>query len=122
MAGPLNRRRLSIGKLRHRVRIERRVSPATRDDFGAEVETWETLPGATAVFCKVQAMSGGEKIRSQTVQANVSHVVEMRQRTGIAPAMRLVWLDNNGAVLNVTAVLPALGFDNVLEIHCLQET
>lgn len=118
MPGPLGKKSSSIGKLRHQVKIQA-VNESTRNEFGAIEPTWADV--GQPVWCKVEATGGEEAMRSDMVQAHVSHRVEMRFRTGLTPKHRLVWLNNGNAILNITAISPSVGFGNMLEILCLME-
>lgn len=116
MAGPLGKKS-SIGRFRNRCRIE---SPTgTRTRFGDERQTWATT--VARVFCEVEAASGRELFASGQVQAQVSHKVTVRHRTDLTAKDRLVWLDGSNAVLNIVAVLPAVGAANLLDVWCLME-
>lgn len=120
MAGAI--RKEPIGKLRHRCRIERLATPATRDDFGAEVPTW--LP-AGVVWCRVdpQQVMSGEEQAGATQQADTTHRVVMRYRDDLTPKKRLVWLRGGGReyTLNVVYVRPMEGSENWLEVWCKSE-
>lgn len=118
MAGPLGKKS-SIGRLRNRVRIESPAEPADRSRFGDEQQAWETA--AALVFCEVRAVSGRDLFASGQVQTEVSHRVTMRHRTDLTAKDRLVWLDGSDAVLNIVAVLPAVGAANLLDVWCLME-
>jgi SPP1 family predicted phage head-tail adaptor len=116
MGGPLGK--TTIGRLRHRVLIQSPAAPRERDASGAEVAEWSD--GET-VWCEVRAASGRELFASGHVQAQVSHLVRMRHRTGLTEQDRMVWLDGGDAVLNIIAILPSVGVSNMLDVWCIQE-
>lgn len=90
---------MQIGKLRHRVRIER---PATTQDpdTGEMVAGWETV---ATVWASVEPLSAREFIAAQAGQSEVTARVMMRHRDGITADMRLV---HRGQVYNIEGVLP----------------
>ena len=90
---------MQIGKLRHRVRIER---PATTQDPA----TGEMVPGwalVATVWASVEPLSAREFIAAQSGQSEVTARVMMRHRDVITPDMRLV---HRGQVYNIEGVLP----------------
>lgn len=92
---------IAAGRLRHRVRIEQRVSGI--DTFG------DTLPADWApvaeVWAEVAPLSAREFIAAQSVQSEVKAKITIRARP-IDPTMRIV---HAGKVYNIVGVLP----DNV---------
>jgi head-tail adaptor len=121
MAGGAVRKK-PIGELRHRCRIEARVSPAPRDEFGAEIESWTA---GEPVWCRVtpRPTDTREERRGSSQQADCTHVVVMRLRDGLTAKHRLVWLRAGGVevTLNVVAVGPMEGAENWLEVWCKSE-
>lgn len=120
MAGPI--RRKPIGKLRHRCRIESRPTTPTRDEFGAEIETWQA---ESVVWCAVdpRPTDTRESRAGSSQQADCTHAVVMRHRAGMTAKKRLVWLQSGGVetVMNVVAVGPMEGAENWLEVLCKSE-
>ena len=89
---------MQIGKLRHRVRIER---PASTQD----PTTGEMVPGwalVATVWASVEPLSVREFISAQAGQSEVTARFVIRHRAGLSAAMRLV---HRGQVYNIEGVL-----------------
>lgn len=121
--GPLSRKSprgpKTIGKLRHRVKIQR-LDESVRDVSGAVVPTWVDV---ATVWASVGPVGGKELFANGQVQANVTHKVEMRHREDVTTKNRLVWVTSKpaGQVLNVVAAPPTVGSGNSLELMCVRE-
>lgn len=113
MPGALGKR-TTIGRLRHRVRVQTPV--ATRDDFGGSVDGWVD---GDVVRCEVDPTAGRELFQNGGVQAQGTHRVRMRYRA-LSPKQRLLWIDT-GIVLNVVACPPSVGAANFVEVWCVAE-
>ena len=85
------------GALRHRLALEeaQRVS----DGAGGFTETWTTVAN---VWAAVRPTGGTETVDSGRLAGRVSHVVTMRFRPGVAPAMRL---RKNARVFQILAAI-----------------
>ena len=77
---------MRAGRYRHRVVIQEKV--VERNDYGEEVITWS--PVAT-VWADVQPIRGREYLETRQEQADVTHRVFLRWRSGMTPTMRLVF-------------------------------
>lgn len=77
---------MQAGKLRHRVRIQKKV--ADKDDWGEPLEIWEDV--WTGVPADIRAVSGTEGWTAQQVQSNVNTEIEIRYRRGVTAAMRVI--------------------------------
>lgn len=86
-----------IGNLRERVTIQYKV--VVKDSFGAETITWTEL---ATVWASVEPLAGREFIEGRQEYAEVSTRIRIRQRSGIAPEMRVVHGSN---VYNILAVI-----------------
>jgi SPP1 family predicted phage head-tail adaptor len=75
---------VKIGKLRHRITIER-VSE-TQDSDSSVIETWSTF---TAVQAWIEPISGREYFAAQTTQAEVTHRISLRYLDGAIAKMRV---------------------------------
>ena len=64
---------VSAGSLNRRIKIQERV--ATQDSFGAQSATWVDL---ATLWAAIEALSGGELLRAQSVVAEVSHQITVR--------------------------------------------
>lgn len=90
---------MRIGKLRHRVTIQR---PGQTQD----PETGELLPGWTevaTVWASVEPLSAKEFIAAQAGQSEVSARILMRARSDIEPTMRI---KHRGNIYNIHGGLP----------------
>lgn len=90
---------MRIGKLRHRVRIER--PDLTQDpNTGEMVNGWALVRVAWA---SIEPLSAREFIAAGAAQSQVSARITLRHRGDITPDMRLVY---RGKVYNIEGVLP----------------
>ena len=90
---------MRAGRLRHRVRIDRRVD--TRDGAsGAVVTTWTPVTERDA---ELVPLSGRELIAAQAVQSEIVARAVLRFTEGLDATMRLVC---HGVIYNIRAVLP----------------
>jgi SPP1 family predicted phage head-tail adaptor len=74
------------GNLRNRVTLQQLTR--TDDGAGGYTETWT---GVATVWADVYPLKGNERYEAQQVQANLSHRVTIRYRTGVEPSMRLLY-------------------------------
>jgi|688.fasta_scaffold52459_6 SPP1 family predicted phage head-tail adaptor len=87
-----------IGRMNERIRIE--SQSVARDDYGAEVKSWQTF---VDVWATVRQMTGTENLRSladRTV-ATLPYRINIRYRADITPKMRVVW---RGKALEILSV------------------
>jgi SPP1 family predicted phage head-tail adaptor len=75
---------MRAGRFRHRVTIKDRV--VTRDTYGEEDVTWADV---ATVWADVQPIRGREYLEMDQAQADLTHRVWLRWRTGVEPTMRL---------------------------------
>ena len=76
--------RPSIGAMRHRLVLEA-VSRAG-DGGGGATETWDPV---AEVWAAVTPMTGDETVAAEALTGRITHVVHIRHRPGVLPAMRL---------------------------------
>ncbi|MEL6373423.1 MAG: phage head closure protein [Pseudomonadota bacterium] len=76
----------AIGDLRHRVAIEHVVR--TGDGAGGAQERWAVLG---LVWASVEPTRGDEELRADALSGDVSHVVTIRYRDDVLPAMRFTF-------------------------------
>ncbi|WP_348826655.1 phage head closure protein [Halomonas sp. RT37] len=90
---------MRIGKLRHRVRLER---PARTQDpaTGEMIDGWELV---ATLWASVEPLSAREFIAAMSTQSEVTARILIRHRDDIAPDMRIV---HRGKVYNIQGVLP----------------
>ena len=88
---------IQAGKLRHSIIIQKKV--VNRDDYGAEVVTWQDF---TRAWGSIEPVSGREYFLAQQMQAAVDHKIVIRYQSGITPDMKAVW---NSRSFDIKAVL-----------------
>ena len=103
---------MEAGKLRHRLIIQRPPVVPVRDSTGAEVETWEPV---SAVWGRVEPLSGRELYAARQFNAEVSHRVTMRFAEGIIPTMRVLF---GSRAFDVHAVLNPDERNRELQLAC----
>lgn len=90
---------MRIGKLRHRVTIEK--SGRTQDPETGEITLgWQAM---ATVWATVEPLSAKEFIAAQAGQSEVTARIKMRYRGDIGPTMRAKY---RGQVYNIHGVLP----------------
>lgn len=88
---------MQAGKLRHRVTIQQLVG--TRDVDGAVVPTWQNVK---TVWGAVEPLRGREFVEAAQLQEEITTRVRIRYRSGIVPAMRVLW---GGFIYDIRAVV-----------------
>lgn len=76
-------KRPGIGDLRHRVVLE--AETRAPDGGGGAVVGWTVV---AEMWAAIHPMSGGESVAAEAVSGTLSHVVVIRSRPGVVPAMR----------------------------------
>lgn len=92
---------MKIGTMRHRVTIQQRPDPQTQNSVGEVTTTWSTV---ATVWAAVEPQSGTEGLEQDARVAQVSHLVRIRRRTDVTPAMRAL---EGTRVLEILGVLDA---------------
>lgn len=90
---------MPISDLRHRLQIQHRPDPQTRNEVGEVTTAWVTL---ATVWGAVEPLVGSEAIQNAREEAQVSHRVRIRRRDDITPAMRIVF---GAKTFNILSVL-----------------
>lgn len=91
---------MKAGKLRHRVTIQNKGTPA-RNSYGEEVITWAT---EATVWAEVDPLRGREFLEARREGAEVTTRIRVRHRDGITPSMRVVWGSHTYDILSVIEV------------------
>ena len=86
---------MRIGRLRHRIEIQREVR--TDDGAGGAVHQWRTFARPRA---EVMPLTGREQLQGLEQQAAVTHRVTLRWRDDVTAAHRLLW---GGVPMNIRA-------------------
>jgi SPP1 family predicted phage head-tail adaptor len=77
---------MQAGRLRHQVTLE--TQSTILDTFGEESNAWT----ATAtVWASIEPISGRERLLASGTQADITHRIRMRYRSGVAPRMRVTF-------------------------------
>jgi SPP1 family predicted phage head-tail adaptor len=77
---------LRAGDLKRQITIEQRATGT--DTNGQRSTTWSTF---CTTFASISPMSGRELELAQAVNAEVTHQIVIRYRTGVTTAMRVVY-------------------------------
>lgn len=94
---------LSAGRLRHRVRLDSRITAL--DSNGDTVSSWEVF--ANNVAAEIAPLSARETLRAQAMQSSVVGNMTLRYRTGLNAAMRVVHTNRGGTTYyNIAGVIP----------------
>ena len=91
---------VSAGVLNRRVTIQERLS--TQDSFGAQSTAWTDV---VTLWASIEALSGGELLRAQSIATEVSHQITVRYQALFAnpktvAAYRAVY---RGRIFNIHA-------------------
>jgi SPP1 family predicted phage head-tail adaptor len=103
---------MRAGTLRRQVTIQARSS--TPDTFGQSVRTWTNLVTTSA---DIEPLSGRELEVARAVQAEVTHQVTIRYRTGLTDAMRVVY---QGRYFNINSILDVGTRHETLQMLCTE--
>jgi SPP1 family predicted phage head-tail adaptor len=89
---------MRAGRLRHRVRLEQRVTE--RGAMGQEKpdSPWEAVANGVSVPAEVLGVSGGERVRGLTIEEGITSMVTIRYRSDVTADMRFV---HDGRYLNI---------------------
>jgi SPP1 family predicted phage head-tail adaptor len=99
-----------IGRLRHRIAIERVTE--TRDTDGSVIETWSTY---ATVQASIDPLSGREYFAAQSVQADLTHRIVMRYLSGIVPKMRVKY---GSRIFDILSVINVSERNGELQLMC----
>ena len=90
---------MRIGKLRHRITIDQVTE--IQDTDGAVLESWSQY---AVVQASIEPISGREYFAAQSTQADVTHRISLRYRSGITPKMRVNYASRIFDILSVINV------------------
>jgi SPP1 family predicted phage head-tail adaptor len=101
---------VKIGNLRHRITIEQ--AAVAQDTDGAVLESWSTY---AMVQASIEPISGREYFAAQSTQADVTHRIIVRYRSGITPKMRV----NHGSrIFDILSVININERNRELHLMC----
>jgi len=101
---------VNIGKLRHRVTIQNKVT--LPDGYGGVTSTWQDV---ATVWASVEPLNGRELYAAQQVKAELTHRIRIRYMSGIKPEMRIVF-DNRS--FDIEAIIDPEERHESLELLC----
>lgn len=84
---------MEIGKLRHKVTIERAV--AGRSERGGPRDSY--VPFLTNIWAEVRQLGPREQMAAQQVQSSITTKIRIRYRAGIDATMRVKWQHGGGS-------------------------
>lgn len=99
-----------VGKLRHRLTIERGVR--ITDEGGGASLVWEPVDD---VWGAVEAASGKEKVAADRISGTAAYLITIRSRNDLGPAMRFRRGDD---IFEILAILDKDGRGRFLQCHC----
>lgn len=106
-------RRFSVGHMRYRVTVQKRVD--TVDASGQVLTTWTTITGLANEPADYAAVSGGQVFRGSQVNEGINAVFTVRYREQYKPQHRII---HNGQAFGVVFAQPIEGRDRYLDLHC----
>lgn len=75
----------SIGKLRHRVRIEEKIR--TSDGAGGAAVTWQEV---VTIYCEIIPLGGMARLAAEQAESTISLRIRLRWRDGLRQGQRVV--------------------------------
>jgi len=106
---------ITTGMLRHKITIEQFATVA--DGGGGSTITWTATAANTNIWSKVRPASGNERFHAMRTEADTTHVIITRWKTGITPAMRVNF---NGRLMQIKSVINVEERDKWMEIRAVE--
>ena len=106
---------MDIGRMHQRVRVQQPT--ITRDDSGGVVQTWGTFK---TCWMSVEPLTGSENLTAERIDADVTHRARCRYLdvAGITPDMRLLLVNEDSRVLDITSVINLREGDETSQLMC----
>ena len=101
--------RFRLGAMRERITVE---TPTNDESTGQPIRTWSTLYASEPA--QWTPTSGGEVVRGQSVEADISAVAVVHYRDGYTPEHRVVYNGRNYGIVHVKRVE---GGRRYIELH-----
>jgi SPP1 family predicted phage head-tail adaptor len=101
---------MEAGKLRHKVKLQRRV--VSQDTFGGGIEVYHDI---AEVWARVQPLRGEEYFKAQAITSSVSARITIRYLFGIEPIDRVLFGDRE---FNVHAIINPEERNVELQLMC----
>lgn len=100
---------LTSGKLRHQISIERATK--TDDGGGGSINVWAGIVSTRAF---VKPISGGERFNAMRLEADTTHRIFIRYRTGFTTSDRVNY---GGRLMQIRAIINIEEQNKWLEIY-----
>lgn len=114
----MGKKKNTTSRLKHRLTLQQEVQ--TPDGAGGYVKSWTNVIDLWAEILPITASgsgggrsSGREMLIAGQIQAEISHRIVLRYRTGITAAMRLVY---ESRIFNIRHVANVLESNETLEL------
>lgn len=101
-------RKNTVSRLRHRLALQQET--VTPDGSGGYTQSWQNVAD---LWAEILPISGKERLFAGQMQAEISHKITIRFRTGIVAGMRLLY---DSRAFNIRAILNPKENDEVLEL------
>lgn len=100
------------GELNRRITLQARST--SKSAFGAQVATWSDV---ATVWARIEPRAGAEPIEAGSLRGVLSHVIRIRYRSGVVPAMRVLY---GSRILDVTSVVDVDEAHVALDLYCAE--
>ena len=101
---------MRAGELRRQITLQSRG--ASIDSWGQQSTGWG---GDIVCYAQIEPLAGRELMAAQSMQAETTHTITIRYRTGVTPAMRALY---QGRVFNVLSVIDPDMTHTSLQLLC----
>jgi len=101
---------MRAGDLRRQITLQSRST--TRDTFGEPALTWTNV---ATVWAAITPLSGRELELAQAMNSEISHQVQIRYRSDVTSAMRVVY---QGRYFNILSVMDVEMRHRELQLMC----
>ncbi|HKJ73633.1 MAG TPA: phage head closure protein [Alphaproteobacteria bacterium] len=105
---------VTIGDLRHRIRLQARILAG--DGGGGFAESWSDL---AEIWAAIRPSAGAEVTLGEQRRHRVTHEVTIRYRLGVQPGQRLIY---DGRALYILGIVNPAERDAFLSLHCEERT
>ncbi|WP_254513879.1 phage head closure protein [Anatilimnocola floriformis] len=102
--------------MRWRVEFQKPADVVTYDETNAPIETWETV---STRWAEVKALSAGERVAAQSLQAEVTHQITLRSGFDVLPTYRIKL---GTKILNIVSVVPDIDRTTITAVQVIGET
>jgi SPP1 family predicted phage head-tail adaptor len=76
---------MNCGRLRHKIDIQ--IESTAQNSYGEQTQSWSNY--LSSIWASIDPIAGKEYFASDKLNADVSHKIRIRFRTGILPKMRV---------------------------------